>query len=153
MGGRGASSASYFGYGTEYKSIHSFSNIKFLFNTAQKNTKAPLETRTRNRVYVTLNYNTGVPQYISYYDTEGKKFKVIDAHNRRHYNPVAKGTRLRKLDKVHRHSGYEHSEIGSGNLNVQERRMRLLVLTEYRKNVRTKAKQYIQKRRGNDFPR
>ena len=150
MGGRGAASASYSGYGSEYKSIHSYSNIKFVFNTAQTNTKAPLETRTKNRVYVTLNYQSGIPQYISYYDKEGKKFKVIDAHKKRHYNLVANGTKKRYLDVVHRHNGYNHEELGSGNMTTQERKLRLLVLREYRKNVRTKARKYISDRKRDD---
>ena len=36
-----------------------------------------------------------------YYDKEGKKFKVLDAHKKRHYNLVANGTKKRYLDVVH----------------------------------------------------
>lgn len=57
MGGRGSSSGvSISGktYGFEYKSLVTYGNIKFVV-PIEKNTTAPMETMTKNRVYVTLN--------------------------------------------------------------------------------------------------
>lgn len=99
MGGRGRStgvSVKNKPYGTEYKSLLTSGNVKFVVPT-EGNTTAPLETMTQNRVYVTLNID-GEPKYITYYDKENKRCKQID------------------LDKPHRgvsphtHHGYNHNE-------------------------------------------
>lgn len=114
MGGRGSSSGvrnRNRTYGTEYKSLHTDGNIKFV---AKKygNPTAPMETMTKGRVYVTLDKD-GKPKYISYYDKENMRVKQID------------------LDKPHRgvtphtHHGYEHNERdsdkGFSNLTEEER--------------------------------
>lgn len=99
MGGRGSSTGvSIKGkpYGTEYKSLLTSGNVKFVVHISN-NTTAPMETMTSNRVYVTLD-GEGNPKYISYYDHENKRKKQID------------------LDKPHRgvsphtHHGYNHNE-------------------------------------------
>lgn len=73
-----------------------------------------METRTRGRVYVTVDRENN-PKYISYYDVRNQRAKQID------------------LDRPHRgvsphtHHGYEHSERdsakGYANLTVEEKRM------------------------------
>lgn len=102
MGGRGSSSGiSVKGksYGTEYKSLLTSGNIKFVVKL-DGSTTAPMETMTANRVYVTLSPQ-GDPKFISYYDRENKRKKQID------------------LDKPHQgvsphtHHGYEHREYDS----------------------------------------
>ena len=102
MGGRGSSSGiSDAGkiYGTEYKSLLTYGNIKFVVNL-DNSASAPMETMTNNRVYVTLSPE-GNPKFISYYDKENKRRKQID------------------LDKPHKgvlphtHHGYEHNENDS----------------------------------------
>lgn len=116
MGGRGSSTGvSVKGkvYGTEYKSLLTSGNIKYVVNVGQ-NTTAPMETMTANRVYVTLSQQ-GEPKFISYYDKENKRKKQID------------------LDKPHQgvsphtHHGYEHNENdsskGYANLTTKERQM------------------------------
>lgn len=116
MGGRGSSTGvSVKGkvYGTEYKSLLTSGNIKYVVNVGQ-NTTAPMETMTANRVYVTLSQQ-GEPKFISYYDKENKRRKQID------------------LDKPHQgvsphtHHGYEHNENdsskGYANLTTKERQM------------------------------
>ncbi|MBU5469813.1 hypothetical protein KQI85_05450 [Falcatimonas sp. MSJ-15] len=116
MGGRGSSSGvSISGktYGFEYKSLVTYGNIKFVV-PIEKNTTAPMETMTKNRVYVTLN-KEGNPKCISYYDKDNKRKKQID------------------LEKPHRgmlphvHHGYNHNENdnvkGATKLNLKEREL------------------------------
>ena len=79
MGGRGSSSGiSLSGkrYGTEYKSLVTYGNIKFVVSL-DSNTTSPMETMTKNRVYVTLDQD-GNPKFISYYDKDNKRRKQID---------------------------------------------------------------------------
>ena len=117
MGARGSSSGmsvSGKSYGTEYKSLVTYGNIKFVVPT-DGNTKAPKETMTQNRVYVTLDKSTGEPKYISYYDKENKKKKQIDIkHPHEGLQP-------------HVHHGYEHNERdsakGASRLTPKEKNM------------------------------
>lgn len=103
MGGRGSSSGmsdSGKRYGSEYTSLVTYGNIKFVVPN-EGNTKAPLETMTKNRVYVTLDKSTGELKYVSYYDKENKKRKQIDLqHEHAGLKP-------------HVHHGYEHNENGA----------------------------------------
>ncbi len=130
MGGRGSSSGrsdSGKKYGTEYKSLLTYGNIKFVIRR-DNSASAPMETMTNNRVYVTLTPD-GDPKYISYYDKENKRKKQID------------------LDKPHKgvsphtHHGYEHSgndsAKGFAHLTPQEKSMVTRVYTIWRekKNV------------------
>ena len=121
MGGRGAASGfSDNGkpYGTEYKTVLSSGNIKFV-QRIDGSATAPLETMTKGRVYVTVN-ETGSLKFISYYDSENKRTKTID------------------IDKPHKglsphvHHGYAHNENdgpkGATGLSVKERRMVAKVL-------------------------
>ena len=116
MGGRGSSSGvSISGkkYGTEYKSLVTYGNIKFVI-PLDSNTTSPMETMTNNRVYVILDQE-GNPKYVSYYDKENKRRKQID------------------LDKPHKgmlphtHHGYFHNENdsskGASNLTTKERNL------------------------------
>ena len=103
MGGRGSSSGvSVDGkkYGTEYTSLVTYGNIKFVVPN-EGNTRAPKETMTNNRVYVTLDKSTGTPKYISYYDKQNKKRKQIDLKHE-HAGLIP-----------HTHHGYEHNENGA----------------------------------------
>lgn len=116
MGGRGSSTG--IGkngkpYGTEFKSLLTSGNIKFVVRI-DNSASAPMETMTGNRVYVTLSPQ-GEPKYISYYDKENKRKKQID------------------LDVPHQgvlphvHHGYEHRENdsskGYAKLTVKEMEM------------------------------
>ncbi|SDJ48373.1 hypothetical protein SAMN04487760_10768 [Lachnospiraceae bacterium G41] len=116
MGGRGSSSGiSLSGkrYGTEYKSLVTYGNIKFVVSL-DSNTTSPMETMTKNRVYVTLDQD-GNPKFISYYDKDNKRRKQID------------------LDKPHKgilphtHHGYFHNENdskkGAANPTTKERNL------------------------------
>lgn len=116
MGGRGASSGmSVKGkkYGTEYKTVFQDGNIKFV-KPREGNTTAPMETMTRGRVYVTLDYKEE-PKFISYYDKNNKRTKQIDLDH------------IHNGMTPHTHHGYEHNENdsakGAANPTPEERKM------------------------------
>lgn len=96
MGSRGAASGTgKHPYGSEYKTVLQDGNIKFVKYKLADNAKAPLETQTKGRVYVTVN-NDNELSFISYYGREGKRSKTIDllhAHDGK---------------SPHSHTGYEH---------------------------------------------
>lgn len=99
MGGRGSSSGiSLKGrpYGTEYKSLHTAGNVKFVVYK-YGNPTAPMETMTKGRVYVTLD-GEGKPKFISYYDSNNKRKKQIDLDTP-HMGVLP-----------HTHHGYYHKE-------------------------------------------
>lgn len=79
MGGRGAASGiSNKGkpYGSEYTTVYQSGNIKFLKQNGDS-IKAPMETMTKGRIYVTLG-NDNEPKHITYYDKHDKRQKQID---------------------------------------------------------------------------
>lgn len=117
MGGRGASSGvSVKGktYGSEYKTLMTDGNIKFVRYNDSKAAKAPQETMTKGRVYVTLGEDNS-PKYITYYDNDNKRMKQIDL-DRPHKGVIP-----------HTHHGYEHnendSEKGYANLTTEEKKI------------------------------
>lgn len=121
MGGRGASSGgrrlkdgAYLPYGSEYKSVYQSGNIKFLVPTNGQ-VKAPLETMTKGRIYVTIG-SDGDPRYISYHDKHNKKNKQIDIKGIAH-------TINGKRELPHTHKGYYHNEKGDFVLSTKERKM------------------------------
>ena len=116
MGGRGASSGiSVSGkkYGTEYTTVLTSGNVKFVKKN-EGSVTAPMESMTNGRVYVTLNKNDE-PKFITYYDNDNKRVKQIDLD--RPHNGVV----------PHAHHGYEHSENdskkGFSNITTKEREM------------------------------
>lgn len=116
MGGRGASSGmSDKGkkYGSEYTTVLSKGNIKFLKGNFRNGT-TPFETMTKGRVYVSVNDKNQL-KTISYYDTKGKRCKSIDlTHFHEKMNP-------------HTHHGYIHNENdskkGAANVTTEEKKM------------------------------
>ena len=72
MGGRGASSGYHAGdardtYGKEYDLADQYRNIKFIKVKSGSST-APMETRARDRIYVTLGgKNKDTPKTVTYY--------------------------------------------------------------------------------------
>lgn len=118
MGGRGASSGitekTKRPYGSEYKTLLTSGNIKFVRYNDSESAKAPQETMTKGRVYVTVNKDDELVA-VTYYDDNGKRRKSID---------------LKKPHKgmsPHAHHGYEHNEFdgpkGATNLTEKERKM------------------------------
>lgn len=122
MGGRGASSGvSDKGktYGSEYKTVLKSGNIKFVVPT-NSNATAPMETMTKGRVYVTVN-DSGEPKFITYHDSNNKRFKQIDLSGSPH--KVKRQGKTVYLDPPHTHKGYIHDEKGTFKLSAEEKRM------------------------------
>ena len=114
MGGRGASSGiSDKGkkYGTEYKSLLYIGRKKFVRAT-EGAAKAPLETRTKGRIYVTVN-NQDKIKSISFYDRKNKRRRQIDVSGNPHRIDG-------KLVLPHVHKGYLHNEKGDRTLTPKE---------------------------------
>lgn len=112
MGGRGsASGEGKHPYGSEFRSLLKASNIRYVKPIGAENAKDPLETRTRGRVYATVNAD-GEINSISYYDKSGKRYKAI---NLLHSDGDIKGP--------HTHEGYFHKENGTRHLTDDERKM------------------------------
>lgn len=116
MGGRGArSGSSVYGnaYGTQYHTLLTYGNIKFV----QKNnpdSETLMETMTPGRVYAVVG-KTNEIQSIVYFDNEGKRSKQIDLmHPHQGLQP-------------HTHHGYFHSEndskSGAAHLTTEEHKM------------------------------
>ena len=117
MGGRGASSGmSDKGkrYGTEYETLKSVSNIKFVRYKDSKSAKTPQETMAKGRIYVTVN-NQDKLKSITYYDESGKRYKQIDLD---HEHRIDGG-----YVKPHTHYGYKHNENGDKKLSKEEKRI------------------------------
>lgn len=118
MGGRGASSGvSDKGkpYGTEYTTLLTSGNIKFVCYNDSGSAKTPMETMTSGRVYVTVNGQNELKS-ITYYDKHNKRFKQIDMSGNAH---MIKGKRT----LPHTHKGYTHNEKGDYNVSDKERKM------------------------------
>lgn len=117
MGGRGSSSGmSVSGkkYGTEFKSLYQWGNIKFVRYNDSTAAKTPQETMTKGRVYVTVDSQNEV-KAITYYDNSNKRVKQIDLDKPHHgMSP-------------HTHHGYEHNENdgpkGAANPTTEEKIM------------------------------
>lgn len=117
MGGRGASSGiSDKGkkYGTEYTTLYQSGNIKFVRYNDSKAAKTPMETMTKGRVYVTVDYRDNLKS-ITYHDKHNKRLKQIDID---HYHKVDG-----KPEKPHKHKGYLHNEKGDGTLSPKEKKL------------------------------
>ena len=115
MGGRGASTGiSNKGkiYGTEYKSIPelNFGRVKFVQQIASGSTKAPMETMTKGRIYVTLS-SKGEPANITFF-VKGKRIRQIDLLPPAHDGMLP-----------HTHRGYNHSEKGTRKPNKFEKKI------------------------------
>lgn len=110
MASRGAASGTgKHPYGSEYKTVLQDGNIKFVKYKLANNAKAPLETQTKGRIYVTVN-NKDELSFISYYDRDGKRAKTIDllhAHNGK---------------SPHSHTGYEHNGTAA-DLTGEEKKL------------------------------
>lgn len=111
MGGRGASSGK--AYGTEYTTLYQSGNIKFV-KYDEGSATAPMETMTKGRVYVTVNYNNSLKS-ITYYNKQNKRFKQIDIDHPHKINGENK--------QPHKHKGYLHNEKGDYTLSQKEQKL------------------------------
>lgn len=102
MGGRGSSSGmSDDGkrYGTEYKTLAQFGNVKVI-KYKGGNARAPMETITPGRVYATVDKRNDI-KFITFHDTTDR-IKQIDLKGVPHDGALP-----------HTHSGYIHDEYGT----------------------------------------
>lgn len=125
MGGRGAASGiSDKGkkYGTEYETLFTAGNLKFIKPTSRESNM--FETQTSGRVYVEIGRNDA-PKTIYYFDNSLKKTKTIDLSH------------IHAKMKPHAHHGYMHSENdgikGATGLTPKEKRMVERVTQEWKK--------------------
>lgn len=114
MGGRGASSGlSVKGlkYGTEFKTILQVENIKFVRYNGNSST-SPMETMSKDRIYVTVNKENRLKSIVLFNKGEGKRKEQIDLDHQH------------KIDGEqivpHAHIGYFHAENGTRKLNDAE---------------------------------
>lgn len=117
MGGRGDSAGiSKKGkpYGTEHYTVYQYENIKFIKNI-ENNSKVPMETMTKGRIYAIINKRDEVHS-ISFYDENNKRYKQIDVRGTPH--DINGKKRL-----PHTHYGYEHDEGGTTNLTKIEKQI------------------------------
>lgn len=117
MGGRGASSGMSNDkrkYGTEYRTLLKVGNVKFIKQIDDKPINTPMETMSKNRIYVTIGKNNA-PKAVTFYDNNNKRYKTIDIIGRPH---KING----KYELPHTHYGYLHSENGSTVLNAKDTR-------------------------------
>ena len=113
MGGRGSSSGiSKKGhiYGTDYRTVLSYSNIKFVVKN-RPDAEELTETMTRGRVYVQLN-SKNEPGYVIYFNNELKRNKRIDLT---HYH-----AKLKPHDHYFEEKVNMNSKSGASKLTPQE---------------------------------
>lgn len=114
MGGRGASSGMSLDdkkYGTEYETLHTDGNIKFV-RYKGGNAKTPMETMTKGRIYGTISEN-GTLKSLTFHDSNNNRNKQIDLEGRVH---LVNGIRT----LPHTHKGYWHDEFGTSGLSRKE---------------------------------
>ena len=117
MGGRGASSGiSNKGkpYGSEYATVYQSGKIKYVEVNSGAST-APLETMSKNRIYVTVDKNTQDLKYVSFYDSNNKRYKQIDLQHPHKVDGVK--------EQPHVHMGYNHNENGDRKLTHEEQKL------------------------------
>lgn len=134
MGGRGAS----YGYsdnekgkakkyGTEYSTLAQMGNVKFVKYNLADEAKSPMETKTKGRVYATIDKDNDV-KYISFYDSNGERIKQIDVKGKSH----------KELGVPHVHVGYEHDEHGTRSISEEEKKTVKHILDYWEKKRKTR---------------
>jgi hypothetical protein len=103
MGGRGSASGmsdSGNRYGTEYKTLAQFGNVKVVkYNGG--NAKSPMETMQPGRIYATVDKKNDI-KFITFHDPENERNKQVDIKGVPHDGSLP-----------HTHYGYEHYEYGT----------------------------------------
>lgn len=138
MGGRGASSASgkykinhngeviEIEYGEEYYSIGKFmtsrGEVKVVKSLLSSNTKLPLETKTKGRIYVTTNKDGNIKS-VGFYGDDGIKRESWDVGYSNGDHRHAKGITTRKNGTSrHKHIGKTHADGGTIPLTKQDKK-------------------------------
>lgn len=129
--GRGASKAGKRApYGTEFHSVYHYGRIKFV-KPNSGSTTAPMYTKTKGRIYATLDDNDEV----KYITTYGKTWKVLnEGYNRTSQIDLSGPSHIVngvELKPPHTHYGYRHEENGTAKPTAAERKIIDKVLTEW----------------------
>lgn len=122
MGSRGASSGISINgkkYGTEYKTLAQFGEVKVVRINNGLSTTPPMETMHNGRVYATVDRNGDI-KHITFYDNYGERWKQIDVKGHKH-NGIS----------PHTHIGYEHNEISDRALTPQEQKYTETLLSKW----------------------
>lgn len=122
MGSRGASSGiSDKGrkYGTEYRTLAQFGEIKVVKINDGWATTSPMETMHYGRVYATVDYNGDI-KHVTFYDNYGERCKQIDVRGHKHDGL-----------SPHVHIGFHHDEICTRALTPQEQKYLDTLLTKW----------------------
>ncbi|GAA0057883.1 TPA: hypothetical protein ACQOKB_000081 [Streptococcus pyogenes] len=101
-------------YGTEYETLHTDGNIKFV-RYKGGSAKTPMETMTKGRIYGTVS-EKGTLKSLTFYDSENKRNKQIDLEGIPH---KVKGVPT----LPHTHKGYWHDELGTRGLSAKETKL------------------------------
>lgn len=103
MGGRGSSSGisdSWKRYGTEYKTLAQFGNVKVVKYDGG-NARAPMETMTPGRIYATVDKRNDI-KFVTFHDPAMERARQVDIRGVPHDGALP-----------HTHNGYEHDEYGT----------------------------------------
>lgn len=122
FGGRGASSGGKYTlhkkemrYGEEYQTVLQVGNIKFIkLKDETRAVVAPLETVSKNRIYVTLD-RSDEPKYITFMG-KNKRVATIDLSG----NPHNIGGEM--VPPPHIHFGEKHNEYGDAKINENDQK-------------------------------
>lgn len=120
MGGRGSSSKRYDllhkdkPYGTEYTCLYKEGRYEILQYNGGKQSKAPMETRTKGVIYGVLDKD-GNLAYIVFFDENNMRSRQIDVKHYHTINGVP--------ERPHVHIGYEHNEGGDTIPSTEEQRI------------------------------
>lgn len=105
--GRGSSKSHKAPYGTEFKTVYEYENIKFV-RVKSGSVTAPQYTMTKGRVYATLNKKNEI-KHITFYDNDNDngndRLKQIDVKGHTH---LINGKKI----ELHVHTGFNHDDGG-----------------------------------------
>ena len=106
---------------------------------------------TEGRVYVTLDrkidkkdgvITLGKPKYITFFHDGKLRTLQYDIDGHWHGSKKELSPKKGKLQKSHRHEGYNHNKDSAKLLNREERKVVAGIMWEWRKNVRGIKKIY-----------
>lgn len=113
-------------YGEDYYKVAQDGEVAYV-KVRGGSVTAPMETRTRGRVYATLDINNDV-KHITFYDLEsGERTKQIDVKGKPHNGAMP-----------HVHLGYDHDEYGSRVVLTSKEEKTVRRILDYWENKRKK---------------
>lgn len=110
-------------YGTEYTTLYHKGRVKYVKYNDSNSAKSPMETKTKGRIYATIDKNNKI-RYVTFYDSQGMRKKQIDVEGKAH---AINGKKV----LPHVHLGYEHSEKGTRELTKTEQNIVNKIIKEW----------------------